>query len=161
MKKPNKPLFIIDSSRSHGRGRETEWISCTSSKTPFVAMATIIDEEEYRSYYNPNDNLTAYSDSHNGYRIKVEVTNIADGYDVTELRTLLRKALKEINLRHPHVIAGNATNEECLYLIDEMLKQNTENLREEPDSALHKAVRKILSRMHDDYTDDKNNIDCQ
>lgn len=152
MKRPNKPLFIIDSSRSHGRGRETEWISCTSSATPFVAMATIIGEAEYRRYYDPNDNLTVYSDNHNGYRIKVEVTNIADGYDVTELRTLLRKALKEINLRHSYAIVGNATNEECLYLIDEMLKQNTENLREEPGSALHKAVRRILNRMHDDYS---------
>ncbi len=31
------PLFVIDTSRTHGRGRETDYISCTSTELPFVA----------------------------------------------------------------------------------------------------------------------------
>lgn len=153
MKTPNKPLFIIDSSRSHGRGRETEWISCTSSELPFVGMGTIVTEEEYHQEYDKTNNLVIYSDNRGGFRFKIEVTNISKDYNTTVLRTLLRKGLKEVLTRHKYqgVDISNVTNENCLYLVNEFLKQNTENLRENPTDKTAIMIRGILTKMKNDY----------
>ena len=55
------PLFIIDSSRSHGRGAETDYISCTSNELPFVAAVTLHEKKEYAELYTPNDATTIWS----------------------------------------------------------------------------------------------------
>lgn len=153
MKKPNKPLFIIDTEQTHGRGTETQWVSCTSSSCPFVANVVVIDQDEYARHYDPNDDKTIYSESQNGVRLMAHVTNIGAGYDRSELRTLLRKLMKELMLRRRIVecSADDPSPEAILKFIEVLQGQNRENLRTEPANPTHRMVMGILKKMHEDY----------
>lgn len=154
MKQPQKPLFIIDSSQTHGRGYETEWVSCTSASCPFIASVVVIDEQEYARHYDPSDTMTAYSEVHNGVRLMVHVTNICAEHDPSQLRTLLRKLVKELMLRKAIVeYSPEAPSDEAIIKFIEILQgQNRENLRTEPNEQTHRTVYALLKKMHDDYT---------
>jgi len=153
MKTPNKPLFIIDTEHTHGRGTETQWVSCTSGNCPFVANVVVINQEEYARHYDPDDDKTAYSEPRNGMRLMAHVTNIADGYNPSELRTLLRKLMKELMLRRRIVdcSAADPSPEDILKFIEVLQGQNRENMRTEPTNPIHRMVMGILRKMHKDY----------
>lgn len=154
MKQPQKPLFIIDSSQTHGRGYETEWVSCTSASCPFIASVVVIDEQEYARHYDPSDTMTAYSEAHNGVRQMVHVTNIGAEHDPSQLRTLLRKLVKELMLRKAIVeYSPEAPSDEAIIKFIEILQgQNRENLRTEPNEQTHRTVYALLKKLHDDYS---------
>ena len=153
MKTPNKPLFIIDTEQTHGRGSETQWVSCTSNSCPFVANVVVINQEEYARHYDPKDERTVYSDERNGMRLMVHVTNINEDYNNSELRTLLRKLMKELMLRRRIVEypADEPTPEAILKFIEVLQGQNRENLRTEPTNNIHRIVYGLLKKMHEDY----------
>ena len=150
----NKPLFIIDDSQVHGRGTETQWVSCTSGSCPFVANVVVIDRHEYARHYDPQDVLTAYSDEQNGMRLMAHVTNIQEGYDPAQLRTLLRKLIKEMMTRHKIVTydPDDPSDEAILKFIEVLQGQNRENLRMEPTNPTHRMVCGLLKKMHNDYS---------
>lgn len=154
MKQPQKPLFIIDSSQTHGRGYETEWVSCTSASCPFIASVVVIDEQEYARHYDPSDTMTAYSEVRNGVRQMVHVTNIDPHHDPTQLRTLLRKLMKELVTRRniTEYDSEAPSNEAILRFVEIMQGQNRANLRTEPNDPIHRSVFTILKKMHDDYS---------
>ena len=75
MKTPNKPLFIIYTEQTHGRGAETQWVSCTSSSCPFVASVVVVDQDEYSRHYDPSDDHTVYSEPQNRENLRTDPTN--------------------------------------------------------------------------------------
>lgn len=154
MKTPPKPLFIIDTEQTHGRGEETQWVSCTSSSCPFIANVVIVDEHEYIRHYDPADNLTVYSKPSNGMRLMAHVTNIASDYDPATLRTLLRKLIKELLIRQSIVSYDpeDPSDEAIIKFIEVLQGQNRENLRAEPTEPTHRMVFGLLRKMHQDYT---------
>lgn len=100
MEKRKYPLFIIDNSRSHGRGRETDYVSCTSNELPFVAEITLHKEAEYSEQYNPQDYKCIWSESRNGIRLRIRIITEVSEDNATLSRNLLRRCLKEVLLRH-------------------------------------------------------------
>mgnify|MGYP003571326959 CR=1 FL=1 len=153
MKTPNKPLFIIDTSQTHGRGEETQWVSCTSGSCPFVASVVVIDEQEFARHYDPQDVLTAYSDASNGMRLMAHVTNIAPDYNPAQARTLLRKLIKELMTRRRIVEYDpeDPSDEAVLKFIEVLQGQNRENLRTDPTNPTHRMVFSLLRKLHRDY----------
>lgn len=153
MKTPNKPLFIIDTEQTHGRGAETQWVSCTSSSCPFVASVVVVDQDEYSRHYDPSDDHTVYSEPQNGMRLMAHVTNIAEDYDTATLRTLLRKLMKELMIRRRIVTysADKPSSEAILKFIEVLQRQNRENLRTDPTNLTHRMVFGLLKKMHEDY----------
>lgn len=153
MKALNKPLFIIDSSQAHGRGEEMQWVSCTSGSCPFIANVVVIDQHEYARHYDAGDNLTAYSEPQSGIRLRVHVTNIQPGYDPSQVRTLLRKLVKELIARHQVVKcrADSPSDEAVLKFVEVLQGQNRENLRADPTNPTHRMVFGLLKKIHDEY----------
>lgn len=154
MKSPQKPLFIIDTDQMHGRGEETQWVSCTSGSFPFIANVVVIDQHEYARHYDPDDYLTIYSEPNsNGMRLMAHVTNINPNHDPSSLRTLLRKLMKELLIRRNIVTydADDPSPEAILKFIEVLQGQNRENLRTDPTNPTHRIVFTLLRKIHQDY----------
>lgn len=148
------PLFIIDTSRSHGRGAETDYISCTSNELPFVATATLHKREEYAELYNPADVTAIWSEERNGLRMRLKVASaLPDGYDKSVLCSLLRRALKEILIRRGTQYADidNITDENVVKWCSVLRQQVTEHLRECPTDAQQRMNLAILTKILEDY----------
>ena len=150
------PLFVIDSSRTHGRGRETDYISCTSTELPFVASVTIHESKEYVELYNPEDVTTVWSDERNGIRMRIKVVStLPEGYDRSNLTGLLRRALKEMLIRRRSQVAdiSNITDDNVIKWCTVLRSQVSENLREDPDDKQQKMNLAILTKILNDYHD--------
>lgn len=148
------PLFIIDTSRSHGRGSETDYISCTSNELPFVAAVTLHEEKEYYELYNPSDITVIWSEERNGIRIRIKVVGgLPDIYDKPVLAALLRRAMKEVLIRRTtqSVNLDNVTNENVIAWCNAFLQQVTENLRNTPEDKMQKMHKSILNKILEDY----------
>ena len=148
------PLFIIDTSRSHGRGAETDYISCTSNELPFVAAVTLHEKKEYAELYNPSDITAIWSDERNSIRVRIKVTSeLPANYDKTVLMSLLRRAMKEVLMRKATqtVNIDSVTNENVIAWCNAFLQQITENLRNTPEDKMQKMHQSILNKIIKDY----------
>ena len=151
------PLFIIDNSRSHGKGRETDYISCTSTECPFVAEVVFVDKSELQldaDWLNKND-FSIYSEEINEIRIKIKVVYYDQDSKVGQIRSLLKNALKEYlkRQRSVEVNPDNIQNKDVIQFCDVLLGQTYENIRENPDDRQAKMVRNILTKIRNDYND--------
>ena len=146
------PLFIIDSSRQHGRGEEVDYISCTAADCQFVAKAEFVTNNVYVEQYDKRNDKVIYSDLRMGLRIRITVLEI-EGYDPSRLRSLLRKALKEELERHKviKVDIGNVKNEDVIKFADLLMLQTAETLAGDPEDKTAKTVRAILQKIKEDY----------
>lgn len=134
--KRNYPLFVIDNSRTHGRGVETDYISCTSNELPFVAAVTMHWVKEYNELYAPNDATAVWGDERNGIRLRIKVvSDLPVNYDKSTLRALLRRALKEVLIRKStHTIdIDNVKNGDVVKWCDTYKLMLHEDLRSNPD----------------------------
>lgn len=144
------PLFIIDTSRSHGRGSETDYISCTSNELPFVAAVTLHDGKEYAELYDPADVTAIWSEPHGNIRMRIKVVSeLPSGYPVSTLVSLLRRALKEMMIRRATQYADidNITDENVIQWCTVLRQQVTENLRECPKDIQQKTNLSILTKI--------------
>lgn len=146
------PLFIIDSSRQHGRGEEVDYISCTASDCPFIAKADIITNDVYLQQYDKHNDKVVYSDLRMDLRIRITVIEIGS-YDLARLRSLLRKALKEELERRKarKVDVNNIKNEDVIKFADLLMEQTAETLAANPEDKTAKMVRSILQKIKEDY----------
>ena len=152
------PLFVIDSSREHGRGSNVDYISCTSNELPFVASVTLHERNEYSEIYNADDVTTVWSDERNGIRLRVKViSDLPAGYKKSDLISLLRRALKEIQIRHRlhHVDVDDITNDDVVKWCNLFLQQVMEELRNNPDDKIQKMNNAILNKILEVFVDDK------
>ena len=144
------PLFVIDTSRAHGRARETDFLCCTSEQEPFTAEITLVSSEELEldQDYTAKNPLCLYSDANsNGIRAKIKAVQGCPS------RALLKRALKEWMLRRniQTVNIANVTNENILGFLDALIEQSCENLRENPKDAQAHVVLSILRKIKSDY----------
>ena len=149
------PLFIVDTSRSHGRGREVDFISCTSKEIPFVGEVTLMDAaalaiDQDWSQKNP---LCLYSDERHGIRAKLKVVDYPQDCKLGDLRQLMKRAMKEWLLRRQTVSVdlSDVSTEAILKFCDLLLQQTAENLREDPNDSQAKTVKAILTKIKNDY----------
>lgn len=148
------PLFIIDTSRSHGRGSETDYISCTSNELPFVAAVTLHDQKEYAELYNPSDVTAIWSEPHGDIRMRIKVVSeLPASYSTSTLASLLRRALKEMLIRRntQYVDIDNITDKDVIAWCTALRQQATENLRVCPDDKMQKMGLAILTKILEDY----------
>lgn len=148
------PLFIIDTSRSHGRGSETDYISCTSNGLPFVAAVTLHERNEYAELHNSADATVVWSDERNGIRIRIKVaSDLPADYDKAVLMSLLRRALKEVLIRKTTqtVNIDNVTNENVIAWCNAFHQQIVENLRNTPEDKMQKMHLSVLTKIINDY----------
>ena len=155
MKKRRYPLFIIDSSRSHGRGRETDYISCTSAECPFVAEATLLNPQELEidaDWLTRND-LAVFSDPRGqNIRAKIRVVDY-DQSRSSGIHSLLKRAMKEylVRMETVSVDPSDIKEEDVVWFCTTLLQQTYENLRENPSDKQAQTVQKILVKIRDDY----------
>lgn len=155
------PLFIIDTSRSHGRGAETDYISCTSNELPFVAAVTLHEGKEYAELYNPADATAIWSEERNSIRMRIKVVSaLPDGFDKSILGGLLRRALKEVLIRRGTQYADieNITDDNVIKWCTVLRQQVTENLRECPEDKQQVMNLAILTKILEDYYGKENNL---
>ena len=147
------PLFIIDSSRAHGRGLDTDYISCTSAELPFVCEVTYISEAQFQKEYDRANVLLKYSLEHHGFRIRLEVVQVREGYDPTSLRLLLQRALNEMERHRAATIPRSASISDAnkLAFLDELIKQGRQQQRRQPDNPVAGQSLAILDSIRDDY----------
>lgn len=151
------PLFIIDNSRSHGRGREKDFLVCTSAELPFVAEITLLNEQELLidqdwSQRNP---LCVYTpDNGAGIRGKLKVGDYPKNVNLATLQSLMRRGLKEWRIRRGTVAVDmeNISNEAVVKFADTLLEQTRENLRENPKDGQAYMVGCILTKIKMDYS---------
>lgn len=155
MRKRRFPLFIIDSSRSHGRGRETDYISCTSAECPFIAEATLLNPQELEidaDWLTRND-LAVFSDPRGqNIRAKIRVVEYDPSRSVG-IHSLLRRAMKEylVRMETVSVDPSDIKAEDVVWFCDTLLQQTYENLRENPSDKQAMTVQKILTKIKLDY----------
>ena len=155
MRKRRFPLFIIDSSRSHGRGRETDYISCTSAECPFIAEATLLNPQELEidaDWLTRND-LAVFSDQRGqNIRAKIRVVDY-DQSRSSGIHSLLKRAMKEylVRMETVSVDPSDIKGEDVVWFCDTLLQQTYENLRENPSDKQAQTVQKILVKIRDDY----------
>ncbi len=146
----NYPLFIIDTSRCHGRGREVDYIACTSAQLPWVGEVTYLSPEELAidQDWSSKNPMCLYSEPNtNGIRIKLKAIDIPSNCKMAELKQLLRRAMKEWITRLDIVTfkaADEPGNEAVAKFCDVLLGQNATMLRDNPDGPQARMVRSIL-----------------
>ena len=147
------PLFVIDTARTHGRELETDYISCTSKELPFVAEATYITDAQYQKEYDRDNNLVIYGIVRNGFRLRLEVVDVAENYDMAQLRSLLTRAVKEFVKRKQlsEVPVADDTQANKLIFINEMIKQGLQQKRREPGNEVVDQSLAILYSIKEDY----------
>ena len=152
------PLFIIDDSRSHGKSRETDYISCTSTECGFVAEAIFLTREELsidRDWQFKND-FSVYSEEINGIRIKIKAIHCEPTVKTAQVKSLLKKALKEYLKRRTtaEVNTEDIKNSDIVKFCDILLGQEYENLRENPDDSQARMIKAILTKIKNDYNNE-------
>ena len=155
MRKRRFPLFIIDSSRNHGRNRETDYISCTSAECPFIAEATLLNPQELEidaDWLTRND-LAVFSDPR-GQNIRAKIRVVE--YDQSRssgIHSLLKRAMKEylVRMETVSVDPSDIKEEDVVWFCDTLLQQTYENLREDPSDKQAMTVQKILDKIREDY----------
>jgi len=111
------PLFVIGTSRNHGRGKEIDYISCASNELPFIAAVSLHKTKEYAGLYNPEDHTAVWSRPHGDIRMRIKVVSeLPAGYSAAALTNLLRRALKEMAIRRStqYVDINNVTDEDVI-----------------------------------------------
>ena len=155
MRKRRFPLFIIDSSRNHGRSRETDYISCTSAECPFIAEATLLNPQELEidaDWLTRND-LAVFSDPRGqNIRAKIRVVEYDPSRSVG-IHSLLRRAMKEylVRMETVSVDPSGIKDEDVVWFCDTLLQQTYENLRKNPSDKQAMTVQKMLAKIREDY----------
>lgn len=146
------PLFIIDTSRAHGRARETDFISCTSQESPFIAEVTLLNEAELSidQDWRTKASDCIYSDP-NPANIRAKLKVVSGTPD----RNLMKRALKEWLTRRAAttVDTEDISNEAIVKFCDTLLEQTRENLRANPKDAQAYMVGCILDKIKNDYSE--------
>ena len=158
--KRNIPLFIIDSSRAHGRARETDFVACTSRELPWYGEITLLNVSELAidQDWSSKNPLCHYSDPNPvGIRAKLKVAStpvVIDNSNKADLQSLMRRCMKEWLARRAvtTVDMNNVSNEAVVKLADSLLEQTWENLRANPKDETAKAVASILAKIKNDYS---------
>ena len=155
MKKRRFPLFIIDSSRSHGRGRETDYISCTSAECPFIAEATLLNpaELEIDADWLTKNELAVFSGPRGqNIRVKIRVVEYDPSRSVG-IHSLIKRAMKEylVRMETVEVDPSDIKDEDVVWFCETLLGQTYESLRENPSDRQAQTVQKILTKIKDDY----------
>lgn len=148
--KRSYPLFIIDTSRAHGRARETDFVSCTSSEYPFVAEVTLLNTQELAidQDWLGKSELCVYSDENPaGIRAKLKLLQGEPN------KALMRRAMKEWLTRRTAtpVDLEDISDEAIIKFCDTLLEQTRENLRENPSDHQAYMVGCILTKIKKDY----------
>lgn len=154
--KRNYPLFIIDDSRSHGRGTETDYISCTSKELPFVAQVTLHDASGYAELYSAEDYRTLWSDPRHGIRMRIQIiSQLPSSADTSQVRSLLRRAMKEMQLRRQtQTVDVNDIKDVDVYRWASLFSdQVSEYLRKDPDDKQQKMNKAILNAIMQRFND--------
>lgn len=154
------PLFIIDTGRAHGRGREKDFVSCTSQDMPFVAEITLVNERELEidQDWSAKNPFCAYTDDNGvGIRAKIKMLStpvVIDNRNRAALQSLLRRALKEWRIRRNTVAVDteDVSDEAIVKFADALLEQTRENLRENPKDSQAYTVGCILTKIKKDYS---------
>lgn len=155
------PLFVIDSSRSHGRGREKDFVACTSKELPWYGEITLLNEQELEidQDWTMKNPLCAYTERNEaGIRAKLKVTGMPGGLylvgqNKSDLQSLMRRCLKEWRIRRGTVAVDldDISNEAVAKFADTLLEQTRENLRENPKDKQAYMVGCILTKIKNDY----------
>jgi hypothetical protein len=150
--KRNYPLFIIDTSRQHGRGVECDYISCTDSTCPFVAILEILTDKDYLRTYDASRWYEVWSDKVNNFRMKLSiVSELPDDHD--RARSLLKRGLKEVLIRRKprELDLSNTSNEDVLHFVNILKEQCYEAIREGDRPDVHKISLAMLNKIESDY----------
>lgn len=155
----NFPLFIIDDSRSHGRGRETDFVSCTSKEFPWIGEITLLNEQELAidQDWSSKSTMCLYSEPRGvGIRTKLKVVStpvVVCDKNRAELQSLMRRCMKEYLLRHSvvDVSTDDVSDEAVVKLADVLLRQAYENLRTNPDDRQTRLAAGVLAKIKKDY----------
>lgn len=174
MEKREYPLFIIDNSRSHGRGREKDFVACTSRELPWVGEITILTEQELEidQDWKQKNWWCIYTDDCSasgrllptgrkngaGLRGKLKVLStpvVIDNSNRGDLQALMRRCLKEWRIRRGTVAVDleDISNEAVVKFADTLLEQTRENLRENPKDSQAYMVGCILTKIKKDYSE--------
>ena len=151
------PLFIIDNSRSHGRGREIDFVSCTSKELPFIATITLLNKKELaidQDWSNKNPLCLYTDDNGTGIRGKLKVIQYPENAKMSDLKSLMNRCLKEWRIRRGTVAVDleNISNEAVVKFANTLLEQTRENLRENPKDGQAYMVGCILTKIKKDYS---------
>jgi len=149
------PLFIIDDSKRHGRGPdECDFFACTSKQLPFVGCIDILTEREYLSTHNNNDATTAYGAPRNGFVVRVHATEAPNKYDDSDLKNLLKRALKEIETRKSlfEINVNEISDKDVINFLEIQTKAMESEMRKsEHLYEVLKTSYKITSKILHDY----------
>lgn len=133
MKKENYPLLIIDSSRKHLRGVETDYLVCTSSVSGFIAHTELYNKSEFVKIFEllKNNRLCAFVQPNaNGVGMVLRIDKlfnekISDG----DLRRIKARAIKEYIARTQREIDyTEPTDEQILNYLETMVKTGEDYL---------------------------------
>ena len=150
------PLFIIDSSRSHGRGREKDFVACTSRELPWYGEITILTERELEidQDWQAKNWWCAYTDDNGaGLRGKLKLVStpvVISNSNRGDLQALMRRCLKEWRIRRCTV----AVDLENITLGNTHLMHSIAHfvLRENPKDSQAYMVGCILTKIKNDYS---------
>ena len=150
----NIPLFVIDDSRAHGRGEETDFIACTSIECPMTISVTYHTESE-RQADRDKDNPLAFwePNSNQQYWRKYLPVQLPENADKSQVKSLLKRAAKEFAKRNPasKVDILNITRENILWWLDTLKKQAIEGLRNDPSDLAINTSYQIIKKIKNDY----------
>lgn len=152
MKKRDYPLFVVDTSRAHGRGKEMDYICCTDKECFFVASVEMMIDDEYKRLYDKTDYTSVWSDQHNGIRMYISIVS-EPPLNVERTKSLLRRALKEMLLRRvPVKVDLSDVSDKAVENFAELLIQQTvQRIRTDGETKTDKAVMSILQKIKRDY----------
>ena len=152
MERRDYPLFVVDTSRAHGRGREIDYVCCTDTECGFTASVEMLKEEDYTRLYDKNDYTSVWSDPHNGVRMYVSILSETPK-DIGRTRSLLKRALKELLIRRKPVEINleDVSNEAVVNFADVLMKQTEEHIRIDGEDKTDKIVMAVLNKIKKDY----------
>lgn len=155
------PLFIIDNSRSHGRGREKDFVACTSKEFPWYGEISLLNEFEILvdQDFSQKNPLCLYTpENESRIRAKLKVVGAPGGLFVddknrSELQSLMRRCLKEWRIRRGTVAVDveDISDDAVVKFASVLLEQTRENLRENPKDKQAYMVGCILTKIKRDY----------
>lgn len=146
------PLFIIDRSRSHGRGRERDFVSCYSHDCKFVAAIDIVSDDVYQREYDKDFLRASWSDSRNGLRIRIEVCD-AECTDDKRMFSLLKRAVKEVEkrLKATEFNAREVDDTDALHFATLLYRQYVEQQASGGLDPEYLPYAKVLKKIMYDY----------
>ena len=158
--KRNIPLFVIDNSRAHGRGEETDFIACTSRECPMTISVTYHTESERQNDRDKENPLAFWEPNANQqYWRKYLPVQLPENADKSQVKSLLKRAAKEFAKRNPtsKVDILNITRENVLWWLDVLEKQAVEGLRNNPNDLAINTSYQIIKKIKNDYESDSDN----